>query len=71
MKTRISYIQKGTSATIDVDSEVSGGVLAKRVLAAELDLLVVDADIGQREDIDSRLSHSGIDPDSVTVTPLP
>ena len=67
MKTQISYkkLDGGSGVTL-VNGEISSNLQAKRELANKLSLPAVDQSYDIRgEDIDGRLRHSGIDPESV------
>lgn len=67
MKTQISYKKlDGRNGVTLVNGEISSNLQAKRELANKLSLPAVDqSDDIRGEDIDGRLRHSGIDPESV------
>lgn len=71
MRTKITYTtMQGENKAFDVDRQVYVGTQAKRAIAAHLNLPAVDAHPGEREDLDGRLKHGGVDPESVRVEPL-
>ena len=66
MKTEISFKKTDGSAGVALmDGSISTALQAKRELAAKLDLPLVDAPYDQGEDIDARLRHAHIVPESV------
>ena len=66
MKTHITYRKlDGSEGVALVDGGISDTLQAKRELANWLDLPEVNDPAADREDIDGRLRHGGIVPDSV------
>ncbi|CAM4335922.1 hypothetical protein [Bordetella muralis] len=66
MKTQISFKSTdGSDGVALVDGAISDLVHAKRELAHAKGLPVVETNDGQSEDIDARLRHGGVDPNSV------
>ncbi|MFD4839886.1 hypothetical protein ACFWP0_20450 [Achromobacter sp. NPDC058515] len=68
MKTQISFKKTdGSDGVALLDGDASSILQAKRELANKLDLPAVGPTSGEREDIDARLRHGGIDPDSLKI----
>src|SRR5690606_34199219 len=67
MKTQIQFKQAdGDDGIALVEGPVNRLEQAKRELANKLDLPATDTSHGNSEDIDARLRHGGINPESIT-----